>query len=81
MADEPVSAWREPLTERARRWMRRHRTAATAGAIAVVMALVGLSGVLLVQKLRQQRPACGQSRASEPGSSWQWRRSRHFIPA
>ena len=52
MADEPVSALREPLTERARRWMRRHRTAATAGAIAVVMALVGLSGVCWCRSAR-----------------------------
>jgi hypothetical protein len=29
MADEPVTAWREPLSRRARRWMRRRRTAVT----------------------------------------------------
>src|SRR5262249_56675077 len=27
MADEPVSTWPEPLSRRARRWGRRHRTA------------------------------------------------------
>src|SRR5262249_10263235 len=26
LADEPVTAWREPVSMRARRWMRRHRT-------------------------------------------------------
>ena len=31
MADEPVSAWREPLSRRARRWARRNRTAVTGG--------------------------------------------------
>ena len=30
MADEPVSAWPEPLSRRARRWARRNRTAFTA---------------------------------------------------
>jgi serine/threonine protein kinase len=30
MAEEPVSAWREPWTRRARRWERRHRTAVMA---------------------------------------------------
>ena len=29
MADEPVTAWREPLSRRARRWARRNRTAVT----------------------------------------------------
>jgi serine/threonine-protein kinase len=49
MADEPVSAWREPISRRAARWMRRHRTAVTASAAAALMALVGLSAVLLVK--------------------------------
>jgi serine/threonine protein kinase/tetratricopeptide (TPR) repeat protein len=48
-ADEPVSAWREPPVLRARRWMRRNRTAVTAGSAAVLMALVGLASVLAVQ--------------------------------
>ena len=34
MADEPVSAWREPLSRRARRWARRNRPAVTAAAAA-----------------------------------------------
>ena len=37
-ADEPVSAWREPSSVRARRWMRRNRTAVTAASAAVLMA-------------------------------------------
>ena len=32
MADEPVTAWREPIARRARRWARRNRTAVTAAA-------------------------------------------------
>jgi eukaryotic-like serine/threonine-protein kinase len=46
MADEPVSARRDPLAERARRWMRRNRTAV---ATAVVAGIVGLGAVAAVQ--------------------------------
>ena len=49
MADEPVSAWREPLSRRARRWAKRNRTAVTAAAVALVAGVVGLSAVLVVQ--------------------------------
>ncbi len=49
MADEPVSAWQEPLSRRARRWARRHRTGVTAAAIAVLVALAGTAAVLAVQ--------------------------------
>ena len=49
MADEPVSAWREPLARRARRWAKRNRTAVTAAAVALVAGVVGLSAVLAVQ--------------------------------
>ncbi len=48
-ADEPVSAWREPLSRRVRRWGRRNRTAVTAAAVAVLVALVGTAAVLAVQ--------------------------------
>ncbi len=49
MADEPVSAWREPLARRARRWARRNRTVVTAAGAAVLVALVGTAAVLAVQ--------------------------------
>ena len=49
MADEPVSAWREPLSRRARRWARRNRTAVTAAAVALVAGVVGLAAVAAVQ--------------------------------
>ncbi len=48
-ADEPVTAWREPLARRARRWARRNRTAVTAAAVAVLVALAGMTSVLAVQ--------------------------------
>jgi serine/threonine-protein kinase len=49
MADEPVAAWREPWTRRARRWERRHRTAVMAAASGLLVALAGMLTVLVVQ--------------------------------
>jgi eukaryotic-like serine/threonine-protein kinase len=49
MADEPVTAWREPWARKARRWARRNRTAMTAAAAAMLVALVGTATVLAVQ--------------------------------
>ena len=48
-ADEPVTAWREPFSRRARRWAKRNRTTVTAAAVALVAGVVGLSAVLAVQ--------------------------------
>jgi serine/threonine protein kinase len=49
LADEPVTAWREPLSLRARRWMRRHRSSVTAAVAALVAAVIGLAAVAAVQ--------------------------------
>jgi serine/threonine-protein kinase len=49
MADEPVSAWREPLSRRARRWARGHRPLVTGAAATLMAALVGTAAVLAVQ--------------------------------
>ena len=49
MADEPVTAWREPLSRRARRWANRNRTAVTGAAVALLAGVVGLAAVLAVQ--------------------------------
>jgi tetratricopeptide (TPR) repeat protein/tRNA A-37 threonylcarbamoyl transferase component Bud32 len=49
MADEPVSAWHEPLVRRARRWARRNRTAVAAAGVALVAGVVGLGAVAGVQ--------------------------------
>jgi len=48
-ADEPVTAWREPVSRRTRRWARRNRTAVTAASVALVAGVVGLAAVLAVQ--------------------------------
>jgi serine/threonine protein kinase/tetratricopeptide (TPR) repeat protein len=46
LADEPVSAWREPLARRLHRWARRHRVAIqAASALVVVSAALGFAAV------------------------------------
>ncbi len=49
LADEAVSAWREPFWERSRRWMRRRRTTMAVIAATVLASTVGLAAVLVVQ--------------------------------
>jgi serine/threonine-protein kinase len=49
MADEPVSAWREPLRRRARRWANRNRTAVTAAVVGLVAGLASLGAIATVQ--------------------------------
>ncbi len=49
MADEPVTAWREPVPRRARRWAKRNRTAVTAALVALVAGAVGLVAIAGVQ--------------------------------
>jgi tetratricopeptide (TPR) repeat protein/tRNA A-37 threonylcarbamoyl transferase component Bud32 len=43
LADEPTTAWREPLTERARRWARRHRTLMACLGVLLLTATAGLA--------------------------------------
>jgi serine/threonine-protein kinase len=51
LADEPVSAWREPLSVKLRRWISRNRTPVAAGVAALAVAAVAL-GVLLASQTR-----------------------------
>ena len=53
LADEPVSAWREPLVRRLRRWGRRHRLVVTGLAATLLVAVAALAvGNLLVTRQR-----------------------------
>jgi serine/threonine-protein kinase len=46
MAEEPVTAWREPFSRRARRWARRHRSLVSVATLgALVVGLGAFSGV------------------------------------
>ncbi len=49
LADEPVSAYREPWTLRLSRWLTRHRTPVMAVVASLVVALVGVGGLATIQ--------------------------------
>jgi serine/threonine protein kinase/tetratricopeptide (TPR) repeat protein len=49
MANESVSAWREPLARRARRWGRRNRTPVAVAVVALLAGVIGLGAVAGVQ--------------------------------
>jgi serine/threonine-protein kinase len=53
LADEPVSAWREPLSIRAGRWARRRRTAVAVIAVALLAAVIG-QGVVSAVLVKSQ---------------------------
>ncbi len=55
LADEPVSAWREPVRRRMRRWGRRHRLLVTSLGATLVVALAALvAGNVLVARQRDR---------------------------
>jgi tetratricopeptide (TPR) repeat protein/tRNA A-37 threonylcarbamoyl transferase component Bud32 len=55
LADEPVSAWREPLHRRLRRWGRRHRLVVTGLAATLLVAVAALAvGNFLVTRQRDR---------------------------
>jgi tetratricopeptide (TPR) repeat protein len=55
LADEPVSAYREPLRLRLGRWMRRNRTLVTSTAVLLVTAVAALTAGLVLLGLEQAR--------------------------
>ena len=57
LADEPVTAWTEPLTIRARRWMRRHQTVVVSTVATALVAIVALSVLAFVVTDRNERLA------------------------
>ena len=61
MADEPVSAWREPWSRSLLRWLTRHRTGVTAVARRLLMAVVGPGG-RAGRADAGQRPVDGEER-------------------
>jgi serine/threonine protein kinase/tetratricopeptide (TPR) repeat protein len=48
LADEPVSAFREPFVDRVRRWGRRHRTVVVAAVAALVLGSISMAGFAAV---------------------------------
>jgi WD40 repeat protein len=50
LADEPVSAWREPFALRARRWLKRHRTLVTGTGATVLVGLCAAVALAVQQR-------------------------------
>ena len=48
LADEPVSAWHEPVIVRAKRWVRRHQTLVTSAAAILLVAIVSLTALSII---------------------------------
>jgi tetratricopeptide (TPR) repeat protein len=66
LADEPVTAYREPWAARAGRWMRRHKPAVAAGAAAaLVVLLLGGAGAWWLERQGAERQA---ERARQEGA-------------
>jgi hypothetical protein len=64
LADEPVSAWREPWAVRGWRWLGKHRTLVTSAA-AVVVAVVGLTVGLVLLAVVAEGEARARKMAEE----------------
>jgi serine/threonine-protein kinase len=66
LADEPVTAYREPWRERARRWVKRHRPLVTGAAAALLAGVVSLAAatVLLAAANERERRAKAGERAA-----------------
>src|SRR5262249_56263424 len=55
LADEPVRAYREPLSARAGRWLRRHQALAAAAGALLLAALLALGGgTLLIGRAQRE---------------------------
>ena len=61
LADDRVSAWREPWTSRAKRRMRKHQTLTATVVAAALVALLGISAVVVQQ--HQSNQALGEKNA------------------
>jgi serine/threonine protein kinase len=57
LADQPVEAWREPWSVKARRWLARHRTLVTSAAAVLVVAVLSLSGLAILLTIHNKELA------------------------
>jgi serine/threonine-protein kinase len=65
LADEPVSAYRDPWPDRARRWSRKHRTLMTSAAAALLLGLLGSVGFAVVVTAKNRELARQTQRAEQ----------------
>jgi serine/threonine-protein kinase len=65
MADEPVSAWREPWRRRAQRWLARHRSlVASAAAALLIVAVISATAAILIEGARRREAKALQARTN-----------------
>ncbi len=64
LADEPVSAWQEPVSVRARRWMRKHKTAVTTGGAGLILLTVGAVVATALLAAANTREAAAREKAT-----------------
>src|SRR5207248_2046159 len=75
LADEPVSAEREPAGERLRRWGRRHRALTAAAAVGLLLTAAGLGlGLTAVERERRLTARAEQAAAQERDEANEQRR-------
>jgi hypothetical protein len=79
LADESVSAWREPWSVRARRWVGRHRTLVTTAAATLLVATVSLTAatILLQAANRRERQANDNKEIALPQAEANAAEARH----
>ncbi|MDB5349366.1 MAG: serine/threonine protein kinase [Planctomycetota bacterium] len=65
LADEPVSAWREPISLRFRRWVRKNKTLVATASAAACVAIVLLGGGGLMLRAQRLRAEAGAREALE----------------
>lgn len=77
LADEPVSAWEEPWTERARRWIARHQTLVTGIGAALTVAIVALvvGNFLLAAANEQVSRALDETKQARDKAEKEWKRA------
>jgi serine/threonine-protein kinase len=77
LADEPVSAWQEPVLERTRRWIRGHQMLVSSTAVALIVALVCAgAGLALLNEAWQ-----GEQVARQDAQQNHTAAERHFEQA
>ena len=81
LADEPVTAWREPLSRRARRWARRHRSwvAAIGFAVVAVAVVASTAAVAIGRSLAAERAALAAETRARAEANRRLRQSRDSI--
>ncbi len=65
LADEPVNAYREPMTVRAQRWIRKHREIATAVGVAVLALCLSLSVIAVLISSQNRSLKLARDREAE----------------